>query len=87
MLERKAGSPRAPGDYRMNLYHDTFRGRLRWYVKLSKTGRRVEIAEEYSADERSDSTGRGRSRSVPWEECHGCAAASPTRCPLPRAAI
>ena len=48
MLERKAGSPRAPEDHRMNLYHDTFRGRLRWYVKLSKTGRRVEIAEEYS---------------------------------------
>ena len=54
MLGRKAGSPRAPEDYRMNLYHDTFRGRLRWYVKLSKTGRRVEIAEAYSTDERSD---------------------------------
>ena len=32
----------------MNLYHDNFRGRLRWYVKVSKTGRRIDIAEEYS---------------------------------------
>jgi hypothetical protein len=27
---------------------------LRWYVKVSKTGRRIDITEEYSADERSD---------------------------------
>lgn len=37
----------------MNLYYDTFRDRLRWYVKVSKKGRRVDIAEEYSADEAS----------------------------------
>ena len=54
MLRRKAGSPRAPEDHRMNLYHDTFRGRLRWYVKVSRTGRRIDITEEYSTDERSD---------------------------------
>ena len=38
----------------MNLYYDTFRGRLRWYVKVSKTGRRIDIAEEYSTDGQSD---------------------------------
>jgi hypothetical protein len=54
MLEHKARPPRAPEDQRMNLYHDTFRGRLRWYVKVSKTGRRIDIAEEYNTDERSD---------------------------------
>src|SRR5437868_5148150 len=54
MLETKRRPPRAPEDHRMNLYHDTFRGRLRWYVKVSKTGRRIDITEEYSTDERSD---------------------------------
>jgi integrase len=54
MLETKRRPPRAPEDHRMNLYHDTFRGRLRWYVKISRTGRRVDITEEYSTDERSD---------------------------------
>ncbi|MGE5158614.1 MAG: hypothetical protein ACM3OF_10770 [Gemmatimonas sp.] len=54
MLGHKARPPRAPEDHRMNLYHDTFRGRLRWYVKVSKTGRRIDITEEYSTDERSD---------------------------------
>ena len=54
MLEHKVRSPRAPEDRRMNLYYDTFRGRLRWYVKVSKTGRRIDITEEYSTDEQSD---------------------------------
>jgi hypothetical protein len=54
MPAQKARSPRAPEDYRMNLYHDNFRGRLRWYVKVSKKGRRIGITEEYSTDERSD---------------------------------
>jgi plasmid stabilization system protein ParE len=54
MLDAKRRPPRAPEDHRMNLYHDTFRGRLRWYVKVSNTGRRIDIAEEYSMDERSD---------------------------------
>jgi hypothetical protein len=54
MLETKRRPPRARDDHRMNLYHDTFRGRLRWYVKVSKTGRRIDITEEYSTDERSD---------------------------------
>jgi hypothetical protein len=54
MLETKRRPPRAPEDHRMNLYHDTFRGRLRWYVKICKTGRRVDVAEEYSTDEHSD---------------------------------
>jgi len=30
----------------MNLYHDTHRGRLRWYVKISKIGRRIDITED-----------------------------------------
>jgi hypothetical protein len=38
MLETKRRPARAPEDCRMNLYHDTFRGRLRWYVKVNKTG-------------------------------------------------
>ena len=38
----------------MNLYHDNFRGRLRWYVKVSKTGRRIDVVEEYSTAEQSD---------------------------------
>ena len=38
----------------MNLYHDNFRGRLRWYVKISKTGRRIDVVEEYSPAEQSD---------------------------------
>jgi hypothetical protein len=54
MLEAKRRPPRAPEDNRMNLYHDTFRGRLRWFVKVSKTGRRIDVAEEYSTDEQSD---------------------------------
>src|SRR6201989_862842 len=54
MLNSKRRPPRAPEDHRMNLYHDTFRDRLRWYVKISKTGRRIDIAEAYSTDERSD---------------------------------
>lgn len=54
MLETKRRPPRAPEDHRMNLYYDTFHGRLRWYVKVSKTGRRIDIAEDYSTDERSD---------------------------------
>ena len=37
----------------MNLYHDSFRGRQRWYVKVSRTGRRIDITEEYSTDEES----------------------------------
>jgi plasmid stabilization system protein ParE len=54
MLETKRRPPRAPEDHRMYLYHDTFRGRLRWYVKISRTGRRVDITEEYSTDEQTD---------------------------------
>jgi plasmid stabilization system protein ParE len=54
MLETKRRPARAPEDCRMNLYHDTFRGRLRWYVKVNKTGRRIDITEKYSTDERSD---------------------------------
>jgi hypothetical protein len=50
MLAHKARPPRAPEDHRMNLYYDAFRGRLRWYVKVSKTGRRIDITEEYSTD-------------------------------------
>jgi hypothetical protein len=54
MLGQKVRSPRAPEDHRMNLYHDNFRGRLRWYVKVSKTGRRIDVVEEYSTAEQSD---------------------------------
>lgn len=87
MLETKRRPPRAPEDHRMNLYHDTFRGRLRWYVKVGKPGRRIDITEEYSTDERSGfHTRRGKLRSVPWEECHACAAPSPKWRRSPRAA-
>jgi len=46
MLVSKRRPPRAPDDHRMNLYHDTHRGRLRWYVKISKIGRRIDITED-----------------------------------------
>jgi len=29
----------------MNLYYDSFRARRRWYVKVSKTGRRIDTTE------------------------------------------
>ena len=41
MLETKRRPPRAPEDHRMNLYHrHFFVDALRWYVKISRTGRR-----------------------------------------------
>jgi integrase len=40
--------PRAPGDRRMYLYFNySESGSLRWYVKVSRKGRRVGISEEY----------------------------------------
>ena len=40
--------PRAPGDTRMYLYFDySPLGALRWYVKVSRRGRRIGIREEY----------------------------------------
>jgi len=48
MLETKRRDPRAPGDTRMYLYFDySPLGALRWYVKLSRKGRRIGISEEY----------------------------------------
>lgn len=40
--------PRAPGDRRMYLYFNySESGSLRWYVKVSRKGRRIGIGEEY----------------------------------------
>jgi integrase len=48
MLEPKKRDPRAPGDTRMYLYLDySPLGALRWYVKVSRKGRRIGIREEY----------------------------------------
>ena len=48
MLETEKRDPRAPGDQRMYLYFNySESGSLRWYVKVSRKGRRVGIREEY----------------------------------------
>jgi integrase len=48
MLETEKRDPRAPGDRRMYLYFNySESGSLRWYVKVSRKGRRVGIREEY----------------------------------------
>jgi integrase len=47
MLDEKH-DPRAPGDRRMYLYFDySPLGALRWYVKVSRKGRRIGLAGEY----------------------------------------
>jgi integrase len=48
MLETEERDPRAPGDRRMYLYFNySESGSLRWYVKVSRKGRRIGIREEY----------------------------------------
>jgi integrase len=48
MLEPERRDPRAPGDRRMYLYFNySESGSLRWYVKVSRKGRRIGISEEY----------------------------------------
>ncbi len=48
MLESEQRDPRAPGDRRMYLYFNySESGSLRWYVKVSRKGRRIGISEEY----------------------------------------
>ena len=48
MLETERRDPRAPGDRRMYLYFNySESGSLRWYVKVSRKGRRIGISEEY----------------------------------------
>src|SRR5581483_8877359 len=48
MLEPEKHDPRAPGDRRMYLYFNySESGSLRWYVKVSRKGRRIGISEEY----------------------------------------
>jgi integrase len=48
MLESEKRDPRTPGDTRMYLYFDySPLGALRWYVKVSRKGRRIGIREEY----------------------------------------
>ena len=43
--------PSAPGDTRMYLYFDySALGALRWYVRLSRKGRRIGIRERYGTD-------------------------------------
>ena len=51
MLEKDQRDPRAPGDTRMYLYFDySPLGALRWYVKVSRKGRRIGISEEYGTN-------------------------------------
>src|SRR6266568_5128253 len=51
MLETEQRDPRAPGDTRMYLYFDySESGALRWYVKVSRKGRRIGIREEYGTE-------------------------------------
>jgi hypothetical protein len=46
MLETNHRDPRAPRDARMYLYFDySPLGALRWYVKVSRKGRRIGIRE------------------------------------------
>src|SRR5258708_21987580 len=48
MREPERRDPRAPGDRRMYLYFNySESGSLRWYVKVSRKGRRIGISEEY----------------------------------------
>jgi len=48
MLEPEKRDPRTPGDRRMYLYFNySESGSLRWYVKVSRKGRRIGISEEY----------------------------------------
>src|SRR5258706_3596108 len=51
MLRMPPRDPRAPGDTRMYLYFDySLLGVLRWYVKVSRKGRRIGIREEYGTE-------------------------------------
>jgi integrase len=51
MLEDDRRDPRAPGDTRVYLYFDySPLGALRWYVKVSRKGRRIGISEEYGTN-------------------------------------
>src|SRR5262245_62098375 len=48
MLGTEKRDPRDPGDRRMYLYFNySESGSLRWYVKVSRKGRRIGISEEY----------------------------------------
>jgi hypothetical protein len=48
MLDDERRDPREPGDRRMYLYFNySESGSLRWYVKVSRKGRRIGIREEY----------------------------------------
>ncbi|TAH68526.1 MAG: hypothetical protein EWM45_03345 [Rhodopseudomonas palustris] len=51
MLGTKRHDPRAPGDTRMYLYFDySSLGALRWYVKVSRKGRRIGLTDEYGTE-------------------------------------
>ena len=51
MLDADQRDPRAPGDRRMYLYFDySPLGALRWYVKVSRKGRRIGIREHYGTE-------------------------------------
>src|SRR5689334_1085162 len=51
MLGTPRRDPRAPGDTRMYLYFDySVLGALRWYVKVSRKGRRIGIRERYGTE-------------------------------------
>src|SRR5690242_2731514 len=48
MLDGERHYPRVAGDRRMYLYFNySESGSLRWYVKISRKGRRIGICEEY----------------------------------------
>jgi len=48
MLGMERRDPRTVGDRRMYLYFNySGSGSLRWYVKISRKGRRIGINEEY----------------------------------------
>lgn len=48
MLDNERRDPRAAGDRRMYLYFNySESGSLRWYIKISRKGRRIGIREEY----------------------------------------
>jgi len=51
MLGTERRDPRAPGDTRMYLYFDySPLGAVRWYVKVSRKGRRIGISMEYGTE-------------------------------------
>lgn len=75
MLDTERRDPRAPGDRRMYLYFNySESGSLRWYVKVSRKGRR---SGSESNTERRHLTQPTRPQSPASEESCACAASNP----------